>query len=760
MDCLDGAPGKLRNFKKSDFGPDWIKVAERRFSKVYRVRLNVWREQCALKCLDTSVSANKFYRRMTEEASEIAKVKIKYIVSIYGLCSDPAAVVMEYMSNGSLDHLLDSHTVMWPKKFQMIHEVTMGMNFLHSMTPPMLHLNLKTSNLLLDEHLHIKISDSGLIKWEEGLDKGIFLDYLTSRGNISYIPPEMFNMSPQPPGAAFDVYSFAIVIWEILTQQRPYPGRSVTTLLVQVSGGKRPSVDMVPDDKPPECGQMIDIMEQCWDQDLHTRPSFADIVSKTEVLSEVLKIPGINSSVKQRPEYLQLTSPPQKIAHQDMADLPPGSTAMLSLLRKKDFKSFRQSVQKEHTSTLFSENNTLLHHTVATGDAESVRHLLHLGAEVNCQSARGYTPLIVAVLHRMHEITSLLLEHGASATNLDQDQWTPLHFACQNGDDRTARLLLDHAAEADAPDTMGWIALHLACQNGHEAVVRLLLSRQPPPPPPSTTEEGGTVAAEALSRAELKHGRVPLHLACYYGHLGIAKLLLCKGADPNTADRSRATPLHLAAEGGFNRVVRHLVKSGALIDSVDGSGCTPLHVAARKAHRGICRTLLSGGGHPDPRNEQGWTPMHLAASKGHRTTVLELESQGCSVNAKGENEWTPLHLACKHGYGDMVADLLAAKAEPNVVENIAGRMPLHLACISCSFTSVLELILHQAEVNAVNKYNDTPLHLAANHGCAAIVKALLLNGADGTLLDSSGSTALDLARKGQREEIVQLLVKT
>ena len=73
---------------------------------------------------------------------------------------------------------------------------------------------------------------------------------------------------------------------------------------------------------------------------------------------------------------------------------------MLSLLRKKDFKSFRQSVRKEHTSMVFSENNSLLHHTVATGDAESVRRILHLGAEVNCQSARGYTPLIVAVLYR------------------------------------------------------------------------------------------------------------------------------------------------------------------------------------------------------------------------------------------------------------------------------------------------------------------------------------------------------------------------
>ncbi|CAL8351048.1 unnamed protein product [Lota lota] len=741
MDCLDGAPGKFRNFKKNDFGADWIKVAERRFSKVYRVKLNIWREQCALKCFDASLSANNFYRRMTEEASEISKVKIKYIVSIYGLCSDPTAMVMEYMSNGSLDHLLASHTFMWPKKFQMIHEVTMGMNFLHSMTPTMLHLNLKTSNLLLDEHLHIKISDFGLIKWEEGLDKETFLEHLTARGNISYIPPEMFNISPEPPGGAFDVYSFAIVMWEILTQQRPYPGRSVTTVLVQVSGGKRPCIDLVPDDKPSECGQMIDIMEQCWDQHLNTRPQFADIVSKTEVLSEVLKIPSINHSVKQRPEYLQLTSPTQKVC----------STMMLSLLRKKDYKSFRQSVQKEHTSMVFSENNSLLHHTVATGDVESVRRLLHLGAKVNCQSTKGYTPLIVAVLHRMHEITSLLLEHGASATQSDEDQWTPLHFACQNGDDRTARLLLDHGAAADAQDNAGWIALHLACQNGHEAVVRLLLSRQSS----SSEKEEGMV--EAVSRAELKHGRVPLHLACYYGHLGIVKLLLCMGADPNAADRSRTTALHLAAEEGFNRVVRQLVKSGALINSVDSSGCTPLHMAAHKAHKGICRTLLSSGGNPDPRNKHGWTPMHLAASKGHKTTMLELESQGSSVNAKGENEWTPLHIACKHGHGDLVADLLAAKAEPNVVESKVGWTPLHLACINCSFTSVLQLILHQAEVNAVNKYNDTPLHLAANHGCTAIVKALLLNGADGTLLDSSGFTALDLARKGQREEIVQLL---
>ncbi|KAF0030448.1 hypothetical protein F2P81_017179 [Scophthalmus maximus] len=701
MDWFEGSPGQFRDFKKGDFEANWIKLAECRFNQVYQVKLKVWREKCALKSFDTTLCGNNFYRRIIEEVSNMAKVKFKYIISVYGLCSEATAVVMEYMSNGSLNNLLASHTLMWPKKFQLIHEASMGMNFLHSMKPPLLHLNLKTSNILLDDHLHAKISDFGLIHWEEGTSKKSFMEHLTARGNISYIPPEIFTQCPDPPGTSFDVYSFGIMMWEILTQHKPYAGCSVTTVLLQVSHGKRPCVEMIPDQKPYECEPMISIMQQCWDQDHWKRPQFSD---------------------DQHATY-----------------------GILSLLSKKDFGSFRRSVKREHVCTQFSGERRLLHYTVASGDAESVERVLSLGADVNCATARGYNPLIIAVLHRLHDIIPLLLERGASATQGDEDQWTALHFAAQNGDDRTVRLLLDKGAVADAREKTGWMPLHLACQNGHETVARLLISR---------------LSEVVVRERQEARGRTALHLASAYGHLNIAKLLLTKGADPNVTDCSLFTSLHLSAEEGHNRVVRELLKSGASAESADSRGYTALHLAALKGHTGICRQLLSNGASPDSRTLQGWTPMHLAALRGHEATVVQLESHGGCVNATGENGWTPLHLACHHSKSEVAAKLLLARADPNVPEERTGWTPLHVACSSVSFPCVLQLISNHADVNAVNSAKATPLHLAAQQGCVPIVKALLLNGADRTLLDSSGSTALTLAQRCEKWEIVQLLEKS
>ncbi|KAJ0022099.1 hypothetical protein NQD34_009589, partial [Periophthalmus magnuspinnatus] len=722
MELLNPSLGQLRDFKKDDFEADWIKVSECRFGQVYQTKLKMWREKCAVKTFDT-----QSWRQIINEVSGIAKVKFKYLVSIYGTCSEATSMVMEYMSNGSLNNLLASHTLTWPKKFQMIHETSMGMNFLHSIKPPLLHLNLKTSNLLLDDHLHVKITDFSLIRWEKSMSKKSFMEHLIARGNISYIPPETFTTSPEPPGTAFDVYSFGVVMWEILTQQKPYAGYSVTTVLVQLAQGKRPSLEILPEHKPQECEALINIMKLCWDQDQCMRPPFSG---------------GPHHDPFSDATRMKLDETSAKITCLFTGDRY-GKETIISLLSKKDFGTFRKSVRREDVRRLFSERKSLLHFTVASGDVESVKQVLSLGAEVNCETSKGSTPLSIAVIKRFHDIVSLLLDHGADPTAADNDGWTALHFAAQNGDDRTVRLLLDKGAEAGAREKAGWTPLHLACQNGHEAVVRLLLSR---------------LSDEAVGGREGR-GLTPLHLASVYGHLNIIKLLLTKGADPNAADISLSTALHFAAEEGHNRAVRHLLKYGANIDGGDSRGYTPLHLAAMRGHTGICRQLLSNKACLNSRTLQGWTPMHLAAFKGHEATVAQLKSQGGTVDAKGEKGWTPLHLACHQSEPLVVAKLLAAGANPNGAEDSEGWTPLHVACTSVSFPCVLHLISHGADVNVLSSGKVTPLHVAAKHGCVSIAKALLLNGADTSALDSSGVSALTVAQSNNKWEIVQLLEK-
>ncbi|KAJ8391271.1 hypothetical protein AAFF_G00095380 [Aldrovandia affinis] len=711
MDPVDsGGAEKFRLFQKDDFEVDWVKVGERTFARVYKVKLKLWREICAMKRFCTSAAESGSYRRIIEEVSKIGKIKFNYIVSVYGACSDPPAVVMEYMSSGSLDTLLSSHELMWPKKFLMIHEVTMGMNFLHSMSPPLVHLNLKPANVLLDHHLHVKISDFGLIKWEEFSNNMEFIEHLTMRGNLSYIPPETFPQNSDPPGPKYDVYSFSIVMWEILTQKKPYPGANMMTVLMRVSSGIRPSVEKIPDDKPQECAAMINIMQRCWQQESSDRPPFSDTVRDTEALSEVLKIPDVLKDCKEVEKSHTLPYMLPRFKRESSTEMSPDSAegnsqkSIVSFLSKKDFVSFKKALTKED----------LLENT------------------------KGYTPLIIAVVHRQYSVCTLLANHGADVTSADADRWTALHFAAQNGDDRIVRLLLDRAAGADAEDRDGWTPLHLAAQNGHENVVRVLLPRVSAPD------------------AREKDGRTALHLASSYGHLEIARLLLNKGADPNGTEHAGCHALHLAAEEGHYRVALLLIEGGAQVDRVDHRSYTALHWAALKGHTATCRLLLTRGADPNGRTLQGWTPLHLVALKGHPPLVLLLEEHRASVDARGESGWTPLHLACHHGQREVVSVLLTVGADPDLAED-RGWTPLHLASHAGCFPSVLQLIGRGARVNAANGSQATPLHLAAASGSGPIVQALLLNGARPDMRDAGGRTARELAQTGHKDEVLQML---
>ncbi|XP_068096877.1 ankyrin repeat and protein kinase domain-containing protein 1 [Hyperolius riggenbachi] len=732
--------GNLTQFKKEDFEEEWTPIALGGFGKVYKVRHKKWWSVYAVKCSsfhgDPELDSTT-YNNVMEEASKMEKIKFRYIVQIYGICTSPLGIVMEFMENGSLEKLIPTHTLSWQLKFRFIHEIALGMNFLHIMNPPLLHLDLKPGNILLDEHLHVKISDFGLSKWKENSTRKQYIERSAIKGTLNYIPPEMFLQSSRVLGTKYDVYSYSIVIWEILTQKKPFTGNSMMTVIVKVAAGQRPPLQDISEDAPVECQQMIDLMQRCWNQSPNKRPSFSDIIVESHMLVCLVQSP--------LPEHTSMWSKAEKD--------PIKSSALIINNRDSD-GSYQSSSPSsiscelfinnilEHNSENISwvdENNfTLLHLAVAQGSLERVNHFLILNVNVNSRTVSGYTPLILAVQRKLPDICACLIENGADVNLVDEDKWSPLHFAAQSGDDRIARLLLDNGAHVDAKERDNWTPLHLASQNGFENVARVLFTRQANP------------------NCQEIDGKTSLHIASYFGHYKIVKLLVSQGANLDAKQKNLRTPLHIAADRGYFRVIQHLIQKGAYVNSTDQTNYSPLHMAAVKGHSMICKLLIKHGALVNIQTKQSWTPLHLAVFKGHNEIVNLLKESDAELDAEGDMKWTPLHLAVRYSEDSVISLLLDFGADPNVTE-MSGWTPLHLAVQRGSFCSAIKLIEKKANVDAQNKFGWTPLHVAVLNANAAIIKTLLRANAKQTIEDSSGCTPLQLAVRNHKHSIVNLL---
>jgi hypothetical protein len=132
---------------------------------------------------------------------------------------------------------------------------------------------------------------------------------------------------------------------------------------------------------------------------------------------------------------------------------------------------------------------------------------------------------------------------------------------------------------------------------------------------------------------------------------------------------------------------------------------------------------------------------------------------GADVNAVEIFKRTPLHLAAKEGFAEIVKLLLAAGANVNAVEIFRQQIPLHLAA-NMRHTEIVKLLLAVPgiSVNAVGNHGFTPLHEAAYRGITEMVKLLLAAGADISVRDVNGRTALDLARQHGHTGVVNAII--
>ncbi|KAJ8007650.1 hypothetical protein DPEC_G00096370 [Dallia pectoralis] len=281
----------------------WRVIGAGGFGQIHKARHIEWGLDVAVKLLHANDGSSTTLLR---EADLMRQGGNPYVLRILGVykgcppsagCSSQLGLVMEFMERGSLAALqecLSGHPP-WPLSFRLAHQVALGMNFLHHLNPPLLHLDLKPSNVLLDDSLHAKLTDFGLARVYQSISKAKMKETGEEGGTLSYMPPEAFDVNYQPTRAS-DVYSYGILLWSIFTGEEPYMYVQSTIVRFRIPEGDRPSLESVKTDQADGLGDLVGLMEQCWHQKPTERPSFLECLAVTEKVYENHK-QGINDAV-------------------------------------------------------------------------------------------------------------------------------------------------------------------------------------------------------------------------------------------------------------------------------------------------------------------------------------------------------------------------------------------------------------------------------------------------------------------------------
>ncbi|OQV26131.1 Atrial natriuretic peptide receptor 2 [Hypsibius exemplaris] len=233
--------------------------------------------QVAIKRIGAVVYVNRALRLEMRDLRNLIHDNINRFV---GLCVDPGfeSIIADYCQKGSLADVLDkdSFNLDWSFRYSIISDIIEGMCYLHA-SPFGSHGRLNSSNCLIDSRLVVKIGDTGLTSLRN--KSMVFWSADTRESDLHPLlwlaPEHLRDTAPKNGTPHGDVYSFAIVLQEIILRQSPYDGSDVgvQVIIQEVRKGMnppfRPRVD--PNDCNPE---LYHVMEECWSEYPLERPSF------------------------------------------------------------------------------------------------------------------------------------------------------------------------------------------------------------------------------------------------------------------------------------------------------------------------------------------------------------------------------------------------------------------------------------------------------------------------------------------------------
>ncbi|CAK8540060.1 unnamed protein product [Lathyrus sativus] len=233
-------------------------------------------QDVAIKVLKPERINTDMLKEFAQEVYIMRKIRHKNVVQFIGACTRPPnlCIVTEFMSRGSLYDFLHRQRGVFklPSLIKVAIDVSKGMNYLHQNN--IIHRDLKTANLLMDENELVKVADFGVARVQT--QSGVMT---AETGTYRWMAPEVIEHKPYDQKA--DVFSFGISLWELLTGELPYSYLTPLQAAVGVvQKGLRP---IIPKHTHP---RLSELLERCWQQDPKERPAFSEII---EILLQIAK---------------------------------------------------------------------------------------------------------------------------------------------------------------------------------------------------------------------------------------------------------------------------------------------------------------------------------------------------------------------------------------------------------------------------------------------------------------------------------------
>ncbi|XP_034139116.1 uncharacterized protein LOC117590516 isoform X5 [Drosophila guanche] len=216
-----------------------------------------------------------------QEAKLFWALKHENIAALRGVClKTKLCLVMEYARGGSLNRILAGKIppdvlVNWAI------QIARGMNYLHNEAPmSIIHRDLKSSNVLIyeaieDNHLQqktLKITDFGLAREMYNTQR------MSAAGTYAWMPPEVISVSTYSKSS--DVWSYGVLLWELITGETPYKGFDPLSVAYGVA------VNTLTLPIPKTCPETWgSLMKSCWQTDPHKRPGFKEILKQLESIA-------------------------------------------------------------------------------------------------------------------------------------------------------------------------------------------------------------------------------------------------------------------------------------------------------------------------------------------------------------------------------------------------------------------------------------------------------------------------------------------